>query len=144
MPPPKTLKVSLTYRAGFKAEGMLTIFGSSAVQKAKLCGEIILERVKVQGFNLNKTHIECLGNLDVVPGVFEGSQDLQECVLRVAVSDSDFKAVECFTKEIAPLVTSGPQGVTGYISGRPRIREVFGFWPCLIEANKLSQKSEVL
>lgn len=143
-PPPKTLKVSLTYRAGFKAEGLLTIFGPSATLKAKMCGEIILERVKTQGFKLNKTHIECLGSLDVVPGVFKNSNDLQECVLRVAVSDPDFKAVECFTKEIAPLVTSGPQGVTGYISGRPRIREVFGFWPCLIDAKKVSQKSEVI
>jgi hypothetical protein len=139
-----TLKVSATYRDGFKAEGMLTIFGPSAVTKAKRAGEVILSRVKAQGFNLEKTHIECLGNLDVIPGVFKEPSNVMECVLRVAVSDLNYDAVESFTKQIAPLITSGPQGITGYISGRPRIREVFGFWPCLIDVNKVKPVSEVI
>ena len=58
--------------------------------------------------------------------------DLQECVLRVCVKDHRKEAVERFAKEIASLVTSGPPGVTGYTTGRPKVRPVFGFWPCLI------------
>ena len=40
--------------------------------------------------------------------------------------------VERFTKEFAPLVTSGPPGVTGYTTGRPSVREVFAYWPALL------------
>jgi hypothetical protein len=142
--PPESLKVSATYKDGFKAEGMLVMFGPCAVKKAKHVGDVIFSRVKSQGYMLNKTHMECLGNLSVVPGIFEEPKNLMECVLRVAVSDSNYKAVECFTKQIAPLITSGPQGLTGYISGRPKIREVFGYWPCLIAANKVKPIAEVL
>ena len=33
---------------------------------------------------------------------------------------------------LAPLVTSGPPGVTGYTGGRPKVREVFAYWPTLV------------
>jgi hypothetical protein len=55
-----------------------------------------------------------------------------EVVLRVSVGDSRKQAVERFTKEFAPLVTSGPPGITGYTTGRPAVREVFAYWPALI------------
>ena len=56
-----------------------------------------------------------------------------EVVLRVSVRDHRWSAVERFTKELAPLVTSGPPGITGYTGGRPSVREVFAFWPALID-----------
>jgi hypothetical protein len=55
-----------------------------------------------------------------------------EVVLRVSVRDPQRAPVERFTKEFAPLVTSGPPGVTGYTTGRPSVREVFAYWPALI------------
>src|SRR5207244_10731877 len=36
--PPVAYKVSATYRAGYRAAGMLTIFGRDAVAKAERCG----------------------------------------------------------------------------------------------------------
>ena len=42
-----------------------------------------------------------------------------EVVLRIAVRDPRKAVVERFSKEFAPLVTSGPPGVTGYTTGRP-------------------------
>jgi hypothetical protein len=53
-------------------------------------------------------------------------------VLRVAVRDARRAVVERFTKEFAPLVTSGPPGVSGYTTGRPAVREVFAYWPALL------------
>ena len=41
-------------------------------------------------------------------------------------------AIERFTKEFAPLVTSGFPGTTGYTTGRPPVREVFAYWPALV------------
>lgn len=134
-PPSFYFKVSATYRAGFKAEGTLAFFGEKAVQKARRAGEIVFARVAEKGYILEKTLIETIGGGDaVVPGF--DKLNTHECLLRLSVQDSRKEALEVFVKQIAPLVTSGPQGTTGYISGRSEIRPVFGFWPCLIEASK--------
>lgn len=138
-PPPEKYKVSATYRDGYKVEGFLSVFGRDAALKAHRCGEVIIEKVRLAGYSLAKTSIECLGALDIVPGVFkQGINASLECVLRIAAADPDKKALECLAKEIAPLITSGPQGVTGYTSGRPSVREVCGYWPCLIETDKVN------
>lgn len=143
--PPNMYKVSATYADGYKAEAMLAVFGPEASKKAKLCGEIVIQRVADAGFVLERSHIECLGSGDVVggvvPNVGEGSL---ECVLRIAVADARYEALECFAREIAPLVTSGPQGVSGYTSGRPHIRQVFGYWPCLVERSKVNPRTRMV
>ena len=131
-PPGETLKISATYRDGFKSEGLLTIVGDDAELKARLCGEILLDRVRRAGFSFDQTRVECLGSGDATLGVMGSQHCLRECVLRVCVKDQRREAVERFTKEVASLVASGPQGVTGYTTGRPKVRPVFGFWPCLI------------
>jgi len=131
-PPDESFKVSATYKDGFRAEGLLTIVGDEAVHKAKLCGAILLERIRRAGFSIEHSCVECLGSGDATLRIVGPRQDLTECVLRVCVKDHQREAVERFTKEVASLVTSGPQGVTGYTTGRPRVRPVFGFWPCLI------------
>src|SRR5205807_6635314 len=69
---------------------------------------------------------------DCVPGVVGAAAEAPEVVLRVSVRDSRRGVVERFAKELAPLVTSGPPGVTGYTTGRPQVREVFAYWPALI------------
>ena len=46
-----------------------------------------------------------------------------------------------FTKEIAPLVLSGPPAVTGLGAGRPRVEEVVAYWPTL--APKTAVQPEV-
>lgn len=144
LPPPPSYKVSATYRDGFRTEGMLTIFGQHAEKKARLCGEIILKRLCQLGFDIQNSSIECLGINGVAPGIIHPKHDSLECILRISLSDSRYEALECFTKELASLVTSGPQGVTGYISGRPHIRPVFGYWPTLIEVNHVFPKFQML
>jgi hypothetical protein len=64
--------------------------------------------------------------------------------LRVSVADPNHEKVEHFTKKIAPLVTAGPQGVTGYSSGRPKVQAVFGYRPCLIDKELVEQKIDML
>ena len=145
-PAPEKFKVSATYRDGYKVEGFLSIFGRDAPEKAQRCGEVILDRVRQAGYSLSRTSIECLGTLDIVPGVFnkEHLDKCMECVLRIAAADPKKKALEYLAKEIAPLITSGPQGVTGYTSGRPPVREVFGYWPCLIDAQFINPEVNLI
>ncbi len=134
--PPNTYKVSATYQDGYWASGTLTIFGRHAVEKAKRCGNIILERLRRVGFTYARTQVECLGANACAGGILP-APDLLETVLRVSVADPNRDAVDRFTKEIAPLVTSGPQGTTGYAAGRPKVHPVFAFWPCRIERHRV-------
>src|SRR6516162_1583877 len=127
-----TYKVSAAYRDGFISSGTLVIAGPDAANKAGYCGEIILQRLHRAGYDPERTNIECLGTGDSVPGVFPASTSAPEAVLRISVHDSRRDVVERFTKEIAPLVTSGPPGITGYTGGRPPVREVFAYWPALV------------
>ena len=89
------------------------------------------------------SNVECLGTGACAPGVLRGP-DPAEVVLRVTVRDRDKSKVERFTKEFAPLVTSGPPGVTGYTTGRPPVREVFAYWPALIDKSVVKTSVEVL
>ena len=127
-----TYKVSAAYRDGFISSGTLVIAGPDAANKAGYCGEIILQRLHRAGYDPERTNIECLGTGDSVPGVFPASTSAPEAVLRISVHDSRRDVVERFTKEIAPLVTSGLPGITGYTGGRPPVREVFAYWPALV------------
>jgi hypothetical protein len=140
-PATDTYKVSIAYRDGFMASGTLTIFGPAAPAKARRCGEMILRRLERIGIRPEHRNIECLGAGDCVPGVVSSRSDPAEVVLRVSVRDSRRAVVERFTKEFAPLVTSGPPGVTGYTTGRPPVREVFAYWPALVA--KTAVTSEV-
>jgi fatty-acyl-CoA synthase len=139
-PPPSTLKVSATYRDGFRAAGMLTIVGSRSHEKAKRCGEIVLDRLRDAGHRFRDTIVECLGEGGAVPvaGLVDRGHDARETVLRVAVESESRASVEAFAREFMPLVTAGPQGTTGYAEGRPRVHPVFRYWPCLIEVAQVA------
>jgi hypothetical protein len=131
-PAPDRYKVSVAYRDGWAAAGTLVIAGPAAREKARRCGEMVLARLDRAGARPEHHLVECLGAGDSLPGVLPVA-DPPEVVLRVAVRDSRKAVVERFSRELAPLVTSGPPGVTGYTTGRPAVREVFAYWPALID-----------
>lgn len=133
-PPPTDYKVSATYRDGFKAHGQVTIYGEHAVAKARRAGAGILRKLADQGCVFRETLVECLGTGASVGGIGArvDEAELIETVLRVSVAADTEEPVRRFTRLIAPLVTNGPQGVTGYASGRPKVVPVFGYWPCLV------------
>jgi hypothetical protein len=124
-------KVSLAYRAGFATSGQLLVCGRDCVSKARACGQMILDRVRQGGFELDDTLVECLGAGESAPA-FEPQGDVREVMLRVSIRDRRREAVERFTKEFAPLITSGPPGLAGYATGRSSVRPVFAYWPTLV------------
>ena len=112
-------KVSATYRAGWRCSGNLTIVGDHATTKAKAAGELVLRRLEQQARRPDRQHVEVVGEGHAV-------------TLRVGVADSDRGVCETFSRLLMPLVCGGPPGTTGYADGRPPVREIFGYWPCLI------------
>ena len=89
--------------------------------KAQLCGNILLKRLERIGIVFERSNVEAIGAGACVPGVLPAQANPVEVVLRVSVQDSRRDHVERFTKEFAPLVTSGTPGVTGYTTGRPAV-----------------------
>lgn len=142
-PPPATYKVSLAHRDGYMASGTLVVVGRDAEARARHCGEMILARVRRGGFQLARTNIECLGAGDVLPGVSPRAAQPPEVVLRVTVHDPAREGVERFVREFAPLVTSGPPGVTGYTGPRAKPYPVLAYWPTTIERTRVRPIVEV-
>jgi hypothetical protein len=154
---PESYKVSLAYHDGYRASGQLVVYGPDCAEKAQACGKMILQRVERAGFKLEATLIECLGAADSMPGqgstfsprrVAGGEPEVASCaareiVLRVSARDSCREAIERFTKEFAPLITSGPAGLAGYAAGRPQVRPVFAYWPTLVPKVLVQSQVEV-
>jgi hypothetical protein len=140
--PPPNYKVSATYHAGYRADGQLALFGDQVHLKAEKVGEILLKKMAERGFILEKSLVEVIGGGALVPGM--GEEATCECLLRIAALDSRPEALELFSKLFAPFVTAGPQGTTGYFSGRPAVRPVFGFWPCLIKRSHVRPSITIL
>ena len=78
-----------------------------------------------------------------MPGLHSPPADLREVMLRVSVRDARRAAVERFTKEFAPLITSGPAGLAGYASGRASVRPMLAYWPTLVPREMVSAVVDV-
>ena len=141
-PATDTYKVSIAYRDGWAASGTLVVAGPGAAAKARRCGEIVLERLRRAGAEPRHSHVEVIGAGACLPA--PASVDAPEVVMRVAVRDARRAVVERFSKELAPLVTSGPPGVTGYTTGRPAVREVFAYWPSLVPKDAIRAEARLL
>jgi hypothetical protein len=145
-PPPADYKVSATYHAGYRATGLLTIFGRDAREKAIRCGKMVLDRLTEAGAAPRQSRVECLGTGEAAGGAVDrGAGQPLEVVLRISVADPKREVVERFSRMIAPLITAGPQGITGYADiPRPAVREIFGYWPTLIPRQRVVPRVEIL
>ncbi len=139
------LKVSATYLDGFKSTGQITLSGPRAVDKARLAAEIVWKRLERAGvaFAPERRTEELVGTGAVLPGILPPPEDPPEVVLRLGVHDADRERVARFGKEIAPLVTAGPPGVTGFAGGRPKPQEVVAYWPALLAREEVESSIEV-
>src|SRR5919206_1448719 len=119
-PATEFLKVSISYSAGFKAVGTLVYAWPGAYAKARAADQILRARLERLGLKFDQTLTEFVGaNATHWPLAGEPSADAPEVQLRVGVRGEDRKSIERFTKEIAPLILTGPPAVTGFAGGRP-------------------------
>lgn len=143
-PATEFLKVSISYAAGFKAVGTLVYSWPDAYAKARAADRILRSRLERLNLRFDQILTEYVG-ANATHGALAGepSADLPEVQLRVGVRGSDRKAVERFTKEIAPLILTGPPGVTGFAGGRPKVEEIVAYWPALIPKTEIKPHVEV-
>ncbi|HZH34307.1 MAG TPA: acyclic terpene utilization AtuA family protein [Pyrinomonadaceae bacterium] len=138
-------KVSIAYSAGFKAVGTLVYAYPDAYAKAKAADRILRERLDRLGLKFDLILSEFVG-VNATHGHLAGepSSDIPEVQFRIGVRGQDKTAVERFTKEIAPLILTGPPAVTGFAGGRPKVEEIMAYFPALIPKSEIQTKVEVI
>jgi hypothetical protein len=143
-PATEFLKVSISYSAGFKAVGTLVYAWPDAYAKARAADQILRARLERLGLKFEQILTEFVGaNATHGPLAGEPSPDAPEVQLRVGVRGDDRRGIERFTKEIAPLILTGPPAVTGFAGGRPKVEEVVAYWPALIPKTEIEARVEV-
>ncbi|HEU4763290.1 MAG TPA: acyclic terpene utilization AtuA family protein [Gemmatimonadales bacterium] len=132
------LKVSIAYFYGYKAVGTLVYSWPDAYDKARAADRILRQRLKDLGLEFEQVLTEYVG-VDATHGPLAGKppKDLAEVQLRVGVRAREKAPVERFTREIAPLVLTGPPSVTGFAGGRPEVQEIVAYWPALVDRREI-------
>jgi len=143
-PRPDTLKVSISYHYGWKAIGTLVYSAPDALQKARAADAIVRERLRQLGLAFDRIHTEFFGVNACHGPAAVPCPGPPEVELRIGVRGEDRKAVERFTRELVPLVLSGPPTGTGYGEGRPKAREIVAYWPALLPRDAVKTRVEVI
>jgi hypothetical protein len=125
-------KVSMSYRDGYTAFGTLTYAWPDALEKARAADRILRARLDDLRVRFEEVRTEFLGVDSCFGPTARIAADPDEVVLRVGVRAHERAAVERFSREIAPLILTGPPGVTGFAGGRPKPSEIIAYWPALI------------
>jgi hypothetical protein len=137
-------KVSMSYSDGYSAFATLTYAWPEAIDKARAADAILRARLDRLGLRFDEVLTEYVGyNACHGPLSEAVNPDPQEVMMRIGVRGPDFRAVERFGKEIAPLILTGPPNVTGFAGGRPRPSEVVAYWPALIEKTRINPRVSV-
>jgi hypothetical protein len=138
-------KVSIAYSAGWKAVGTLVYAYPDAYEKAKAADRILRERLEKLDLKFDVILTEFVG-VNATHGHLAGEPrpDIPEVQLRVGVRGQDKSAVERFTREIAPLILTGPPAVTGFAGGRPKVEEVVAYFPALIPKHLIHTEVEII
>ncbi len=154
---PKTefYKVSIAYSAGWKSVGTLVYSWPDALEKAQAADKILRQRLDNLGLKfdtiltefvgVNATH----GHLAMAagsepPALAGGQLDYPEAQLRIGVRGQNKADIERFTKEIAPLILTGPPGVTGFAGGRPKVEEIMAYFPALIPKSLIETTVDIV
>ncbi len=144
---PKTdfYKVSIAYSGGWKSVGTLVYSWPEAYEKAKAADAILRTRLDSLGLKFDHVLTEFVG-VNATHGHLAGdpSPDIPEVQFRIGVRGQTRADVERFTKEIAPLILTGPPSVTGFAGGRPKVEEIMAYFPALIPKTLIEPRVEIV
>lgn len=134
---PQTYKVSVGYKAYFLGEGEISYAGENAIERAKLAGKIIEERLKNV---VNELRIDYIGLQSVHRTNFENQSIPYEIRLRVAAKADSAEVAALVGEEVEALYTNGPAGGGGV---RKYVNEVIGIVSILVDRNKVLHKKDI-
>jgi hypothetical protein len=127
---PDTLKVTVGYRAGWIGEAQVSYGGPGAADRARLAGQIVLDRLEYLGVKPIETRAEVVGVDSLFPGsgpvaarAAAGTPEPYEARVRVAARVRTQEEAEMVVHEVDALGLNGPSGGSIAAMG---IREVLG------------------
>jgi len=141
---PPSLKLSIAYTSGWKAIGTLVYSWPQALEKAQAADRIVRARLAALGLTFDEIYTEFFGVNACHGPAAPPNPDPPEVQLRIGIRGQDKKAVDRFTRELIPLVLSGPPGATGFGEGRPPVREIVAYWSALIPREEIATSVEVI
>ncbi|HVN77483.1 MAG TPA: acyclic terpene utilization AtuA family protein [Terriglobia bacterium] len=106
-------KASMAYFDGYTATGTLTYAWPMALEKARKADEILRERLADWKLQFDEIPTEFLGYDSCFGPRAQETCELNEVVLRVGVRSHDKAAIERFSRELAPLILTGPPSCLG-------------------------------
>jgi hypothetical protein len=129
---PAELKVSVGYRAGYRAECGITYAGPNAARRARLAADVVTTRLRGTGLRVRA---------DVLGALGDSGEPTGECRLRVAAMAPDPEAADVVCHEVEALYTNGPAGGGGV---RTDVREVIGIVSAVIPRTDVETQVTVL
>lgn len=146
-PAPKTLKLLLSKRAGYVAEGLATFTWPDALLKAERARDSLAWRLSNR-HGLHEFRIDLLGAGALTPVAKVQRASLQEVVLRVAAAGPTVEAVSAVYAELANFYDCAPAGACG-ISGptagsRSAPRERIDIRGCYVPQTEIRPTVELL
>ncbi len=135
-------KVSASYLDGFVAFGSLTYSAPDAYEKAQAADAILRKRLEVLGLSFDEIRTEYVG-LNACHGPIAKNIEPNEVMMRIGVRGHDKAAIERFSKELAPLILTGPPSVTGFSGGRPKPSDVVAYFPALLDKRVVEMHVQV-
>lgn len=145
-PETDTYKISASYNDGYKISSTLVYSWPDALKKAVKAGEILKGRADELGLHFDEYRVEYIGvngtsEKPVTEEDFE--EDYDEVQLRVSASSQNREDLNRFGKEVAPLILTGPSGVTGFAGGRPKASDIVAYWPALLDKDAVSPRVRI-
>ncbi|WP_299049798.1 acyclic terpene utilization AtuA family protein [uncultured Nocardioides sp.] len=117
-PRPDSLKVTLGHDGGWVGEGQISYAGPRCLARARLAGDIVLERLTdLHGLDPDDVGIELIGAGAAFRGLAVPAEDAQEVRLRVAARVGEEELALLVGHEVESLYTNGPAGGGGARSG---------------------------
>jgi hypothetical protein len=147
-PPPSTLRVSVTYRDGYKAVLMWPYTWPYARQKAEAAIRKIEHTVARLGLRLEATRADIFGT-----GAIHGARiaaagldctEPPEVLVRFAARGVDRQDLERLAAQQAPM-HKGPPGLAGHLAGgRGQVTPIYSHWATLVPASSVSARIQLL
>lgn len=145
-PETDTYKISASYNDGYKLSSTLVYSWPHALKKAHKAGKILQGRADALDLNYDEFRVEYVG----VNGCSEQpitdellQEEHEEVQMRVSLSGKSKDDLNRFGKEVAPLILTGPSGVTGFAGGRPKASEIVAYWPALLDKKAVSTRVRI-
>ncbi|XP_053559737.1 uncharacterized protein LOC128650086 [Bombina bombina] len=128
-PPSSHYKVCATYLDGFRATAVCPVGGPKAAEKGRRTAESILKRTQDMFTQIGledytDVNVQMIGAEDSYGPHGSGKEHAREAVIWLSVHHKQKKALEIFSREIAPAGTGMAPGLTTIVGGRPKVSPV--------------------